>query len=83
MAVAATSWVSVGWLGYVTMGWGRARGLAEMAHARWGFAVVVVVEGKGEGREFWQGGLGLLLFPSITTRYDKGSISIKISCWSY
>jgi hypothetical protein len=43
-----------------------------MAQARWEFAVAVVVEGRGEGREFWQGGLRLLLFLSIPTRYDKG-----------
>jgi hypothetical protein len=44
-------------------------------------AAAVVVKGKGEGKVFWQGGLGLLLFPSIPTRYDKGSIFVKISYW--
>jgi hypothetical protein len=52
-----------------------------MAQAHWGFAVAVVVEGKGEGREFWQGGLGHHLFHSSPTKYDKGSIFVKISCW--
>jgi hypothetical protein len=35
-------------------------------------AVVAVVEEKGEGRGFWQGILGLLLFSSSPTGYDKG-----------
>jgi hypothetical protein len=52
-----------------------------MAQAHWGFIEVAVVESKGEGRECWQGGLGLLLFPSTPTRYDKRSIYAKISCW--
>jgi hypothetical protein len=44
--------------------------------------MVAVVEEKGEGRGFWHGGLGLLLFPLIPTGYDKGSIFDKISCWA-
>jgi hypothetical protein len=35
-------------------------------------AVVAVVEEKGEGRGFWQGSLGFLLFSSSPTGYDKG-----------
>jgi hypothetical protein len=45
-----------------------------VAHARWGFIGVVVIEEKGEGKGFWQGGLGLLLSPSMPTGYDKGWI---------
>jgi hypothetical protein len=41
--------------------------------------LAAVVEEKGERRGFWQGGLGLLLFPSTPTRYDKRSICVKIS----
>jgi hypothetical protein len=43
---------------------------------------------QGEGREFWQGGLGLLLFLSIPTRYDKGVdlcqdllLGLLKNCW--
>jgi hypothetical protein len=41
-------------------------------------ALVEVVEGKGEGRGIWQGSLGLLLFCSSPTGYDKGCIFDKI-----
>jgi hypothetical protein len=44
-------------------------------------ALAAVVEEKGESRGFWQGGLGLLLFPSTPTEYDKRLICVKISCW--
>jgi hypothetical protein len=54
-----------------------------VAHACWGFTEVAVVEIKGKGREYWQGGLGLLLFPSTPTRYDKRSIYVNISCWGH
>jgi hypothetical protein len=52
MAVAEASWASVGWLGCVAAGWGRARGSAKTVYAHWGLAMVVVVKEKGEGRGF-------------------------------
>jgi hypothetical protein len=44
-------------------------------------ALVAVVEEKGEGREFWQGSLGLLLSSSSPTGYNKDE-SLTRFCWA-
>jgi hypothetical protein len=42
---------------------------------------MAVVEEKGEGRGFWQGSLGLLLFSSSPIGYDKDE-SLTRFCWA-